>query len=62
MIKDFTRTLYGDMNLGDHDRLMKKAQEVVAEFDLRIEKTAGSLDLLKNMLNHELKRMRHLEG
>jgi hypothetical protein len=50
------------MNLGDQGRLMKKAQEIAAEFNLRVEKTAGSLDLLKDTLNHALKRLRHLEG
>jgi hypothetical protein len=62
MLKDYTRALYIDMNLGDQGRLMKKAQEIAAEFNLRVEKTAGSLDLLKDTLNHALKRLRHLEG
>jgi hypothetical protein len=50
------------MNLGDQGRLMEKAQEIAAEFNLRLENTAGSLDLLKDTLNHVLKRLRHLEG
>jgi hypothetical protein len=62
MLEDYTRALYIDMNLGDHGRLMKKAQEIAAEFNLRVEKTAGSLDLLKDTLNHALKRLRHPEG
>ena len=62
MLKDYTRALYIDMNLGDQGRLMEKTQEIAAEFNLKVEKTAGSLDLLKDALNHALKRLHHLEG
>ncbi len=57
MLKDYTRALYIDMNLGDRGRLMKKTREIAAEFNLRIEKTAGSLDLLKETLNRALCRI-----
>ena len=61
MLKDYTRALYIDMNLEDQVRLLKKAQEIAAEFNLRLEKTTGSLDLLKGTLNYALKSLRHIE-
>ena len=62
MLKNYTRALYIDMDLENRGRLIKKAQEIAAEFNLRLEKTAGSLDLLKDTLNLALKKLRHLEG
>lgn len=60
MLKDYTRALYIDMNLEDREGLIKKAQEIAEELNLRLEKTAGSLDLLKGTLNHALKTLRQI--
>jgi hypothetical protein len=60
MLKDYTRALYIDMNLQDREGLIKKAQEIAEKLNLRLEKTAGSLDLLKDTLNHALKTLRQI--
>jgi hypothetical protein len=54
MLQDYKRALFIDMNLGDRERLWSKAQEIAAEFHLRLEKTPGSLAGLKATLNRAL--------
>lgn len=61
MLKDYTRALFIDMNLGDQERLLKKAQEISAEFHLRLERTEGSLAGLKETLRQALQAL-HLKG
>lgn len=54
MLKDYTRALFIDMHLGDQERLLEKAQEIAAEFNLRLERTEGSLAGLKAALGRAL--------
>jgi len=55
MLRDFTRALYIEMKSGDHGHeLLKKAQKIADEFNLRLEKTEGSLTMLKDTLNKAL--------
>jgi hypothetical protein len=54
MLKNFTRGLYIETGLEDDPRLWPKAQEISREFNLRLEKTAGSLDLLKQTIEKAL--------
>ncbi len=62
MLKDFTRALYIEMKSGDHDHeLLKKALKIADEFNLRLEKTEGSLNLLKETLNQALTRIHYRE-
>jgi hypothetical protein len=61
MLKDYTRALFIDMNLGDQEQLLTKAQEIAAEFHLRLERTQGSLAGLKATLSRALQAL-HLEG
>jgi hypothetical protein len=61
MLKDYTRALFIDMNLGDQERLLKKAREISEEFHLRLERTAGSLAGLKATLSQALQSL-HLKG
>lgn len=58
MLKDYTRALFIDMNLGDQERLLKKAQEISQEFHLRLERTEGSLAGLKATLSQALQALR----
>jgi len=58
MLKDYTRALFIDMNLGDQEGLLKKAQEISEEFHLRLEKTEGSLAGLKATLSQALQALR----
>jgi len=58
MLKDYTRALFIDMNLGDQERLLKKAQEISEEFHLRLERTEGSLAGLKATLSQALQALR----
>ena len=58
MLKDYTRALFIDMNLGDQERLLTKAQEIAAEFHLRLERTEGSLTGLKETLRQALQALR----
>ncbi|MBI5582568.1 MAG: DUF1638 domain-containing protein [Deltaproteobacteria bacterium] len=46
MLKDFTRGLYIETGLEDDRRLWPRAGEISREFNLRLERTKGSLDLL----------------
>jgi hypothetical protein len=57
MLKDYTRTLFIDMNLGDQEELLKTAQEIATEFDLRLESTPGSLTRLEATLNQALQAL-----
>lgn len=57
MLKDYTRALFIDMHLGDQDRLLLKAQEIAAEFHLRLERTEGSLAGLKATLTKALQAL-----
>jgi len=61
MLKDYTRALFIDMNLGDQERLLKKAQEISEEFHLRLERTEGSLAGLKATLSQALQAL-HLKS
>jgi len=62
MLKDFTRALYIEMKSGDHGHeLLKKALKIADEFNLRLEKTEGSLNLLKETLNQALTRIHYRE-
>jgi hypothetical protein len=58
MLKDYTRALFIDMNLGDQELLLKKAQEISEEFHLRLERTEGSLAGLKATLSQALQALR----
>ncbi len=58
MLKDYTRALFIDMNLGDQERLWKKAQEISEEFHLRLERTEGSLAGLKTALSRAVQALR----
>jgi hypothetical protein len=55
MLKNFTRGLYIETGLEDDLRLWPKALEISREFQLRLEKTAGSLNFLKQTLYQALK-------
>jgi hypothetical protein len=54
MLKDFTRGLYIETGLEDDRRLWPKAQEISEEFHLRLERTTGSLNLLKQTIEKAL--------
>lgn len=55
MLKDYTRGLFIEMKLGNQQKLLKKAREITDQFDLRLERTEGSLSLLENTLHLALK-------
>jgi hypothetical protein len=55
MLKDYTRALYIDMNIGDAENLKRKAQGIADEFHLRLEKTTGSLAALKDTFDRALR-------
>jgi Protein of unknown function (DUF1638) len=57
MLKDYTRALFIDLNLGNQEGLLLKAQEIAAEFHLRLERTEGSLAGLKATLRQALLAM-----
>ena len=54
MLKDFTRGLYIETGLEDDLRLWPKALEISEEFHLRLERTTGSLSLLKQTIEKAL--------
>ena len=54
MLKDFTRGLYIETGLEDDQRLWPKALEISREFNLRLERTTGSLGLLKQTIEKAL--------
>jgi hypothetical protein len=55
MLKDFTRGLYIETGLEDDQRLWPKALDIAEEFNLRLERTTGSLNLLKQTIEKALK-------
>jgi len=57
MLKDYTRGLFIDMQLGDRERLLEKAKEIADEFHLRLERTQGSLALLEETLNRSIQSL-----
>jgi hypothetical protein len=54
MLRDFTRGLYIETGLEDDQRLWPRAREISREFHLRLERTKGSLDLLKKTIQGAL--------
>jgi Protein of unknown function (DUF1638) len=54
MLKDYTRGLFIDMAVGDQADLMEKAEKISEAFDFRLERTCGSLQLLKDTLKKAL--------
>ena len=63
MLKDFTRGLYIETGLEDDLRLWPKALEISREFHLRLERTTGSISLLKQTIEEALKEQnRHLKN
>ena len=61
MLRDFTRGLYIETGLEDDQRLWPKARETSREFNLRLEKTAGSLGLLEQTLRRARQTVPHGE-
>jgi hypothetical protein len=60
MLKEYTRALFIEMKCGeDSDKLQKKARNIADNFNLRLEKTEGSLSLLENTLNRALQMICH---
>ncbi len=56
MLKDYTRALFIDSQVGDPEQLLEKAQMIANEFHLRLETTHGSLVQLENILKQALGR------
>jgi hypothetical protein len=56
MLKNFTRGLYIETGLEDDQRLLPNAREISQEFHLRLERTEGSLGLLKQIIEKALKK------
>lgn len=56
MLKDYTRTLFIDTQVGNPKKLLGKAQMIADEFHLRLETTQGSLVQLENTLKQALSR------
>ncbi len=54
MLKNFTRGLYIETGLDDDRRLWLRAQDISREFNLRLERTSGSLNLLKQTIEKSL--------
>jgi hypothetical protein len=54
MLKNFTRGLYIETGLEDDRRLWPKAREISREFNLRLERTSGNLDLLKKTIQEAI--------
>ena len=54
MLQDYTRGLFIDMKIGKKGWLLKKAHEIAAEFDLRLEITEGLLAELEETLDQAL--------
>jgi hypothetical protein len=57
MLKDYTRALFIDMQLGHEASLLQKAQEIAGEFHLRLERTQGSLDALQATFQRALQAL-----
>jgi hypothetical protein len=62
MLKNFTRGLYIETGLDDDLRLWPKAQEISREFHLRLERTAGSFNLLRQTLDKALMDLNRYKG
>jgi hypothetical protein len=62
MLKNFTRGLYIETGLEDDLRLWPKAQEISREFHLRLERTAGSFNLLRQTLEKALMEPNRYKG
>jgi hypothetical protein len=58
MLKDYTRALFIDTQVGDPEHLFEKAQMIANEFDLRLETTNGSLVQLEDTLKQALRRLK----
>jgi hypothetical protein len=56
MLKDYTRALFIDTQVGDPEQLLERAQIIANEFHLRLETTQGSLVQLENTLKQALSR------
>jgi hypothetical protein len=56
MLKDYTRALFIDTQVGNQKRLLEKARMIADEFHLRLETTRGSLVQLENTLKQALSR------
>ena len=56
MLKDYTRALFIDTQVGNPKKLLEKAQMIAKEFNLRLETTRGSLVQLENALKQALSR------
>ena len=54
MLKDYTRGLFIDVAVGDRADLMKKAKMISEEFNFRLERTCGSLQLLEDTFKKAL--------
>lgn len=54
MLKDYSRVLFIEMKLWDQENLLEKARKIAKEFNLRLERTEGSLAMLKDTLNRAL--------
>ncbi len=54
MLKDYSRMLFIEMKLRDQENLLEKARKIAREFNLRLERTEGSLAMLKDTLNKAL--------
>ena len=58
MLRNFTRGLYIETGLEDDLRLWPKALEISQEFNLRLEKTGGSLGLLEQTIDEALRELK----
>ncbi len=56
MLKDYTRALFIDTQVGNQKRLLAKARMIADEFHLRLETTRGSLLQLENTFELALSR------
>lgn len=57
MLRDFTRGLYIETGLDEDLRLWPKALDISQEFHLRLERTTGSLGLLKQAIEKALQEL-----
>ena len=56
MLKDYTRALFIDTQVGNPKKLLEKARMIAEEFHLRLETTQGSLVQLENTFKQALIR------
>jgi hypothetical protein len=57
MLRDFTRGLYIETGLEDDEGLWPKALDISREFNLRLERTKGSLDLLQETISQATREL-----